>query len=159
MKTLDYAPRFLPECDSIHAIRTPVPVSREVSTLNGREIEALLQGELIERTPWAAATMKAQTGEELYIREARIEAAWVAVHEFREVVVAGHGFSDIVGAGVDVERLGRYRKRIQDPHVLIGMFGGKLAGLVHGRLMHEDITISHPTMTFDRGRPPGAALF
>ena len=42
---------------------------------------------------------------------------------------------------------------------MIGMIDGKLAGLVNGRLMNEDINIIHPTMTFDCGGRLGAALF
>jgi hypothetical protein len=70
-----------------------------------------------------------------------------------------HDFYDIVGARVYAELLGWYRKRLKDPYVMVGMIDGQLAGIVNGRLMDEEINISHHTMTFLRGGRVGAVLF
>jgi hypothetical protein len=140
-------------------LEPPVPVTREEYTLNVRDIEPLLQGYPMDKKPWPAATIKLQTGEEMYIREAKIEEAKILMQYVRKVMDVEHDFYDIVGARVYAELLGWYRKRIKDPYVMIGMIDGKLAGLVNGRLMNEDINISHHTMTFSRGGRLGAALF
>ena len=140
-------------------LEPPVPVTREEYALNVRDIEPLLQGYAMERKPWPAATIKLQAGEVLYIREARIEEVQTLLQYVRKVMEVEYDFYDIVGARVYAELLGWYRKRIKDPYVMVGMIDGKLAGLINGRLMNEDINISHHTMTFHRGGRLGAALF
>jgi hypothetical protein len=140
-------------------LEPPVPVSQEEYTLNVRDIEPLLQGYPMDMKPWPAATIKLQTGEVMYIREAKLEEVKTLMQYVRKVMDVEHDFYDVVGARVYAELLGWYRKRIKDPYVLIGMIDGKLAGLVNGRLMNEDINISHHTMTFHRGGRLGAALF
>ena len=77
----------------------------------------------------------------------------------RKVMDVERDFYDVVGARVYAELLGWYCKRIKDPYVMIGLIDGKLAGLVNGRFMNEDINISHHTMTFYRGGRLGAVLF
>lgn len=140
-------------------LEPPVPVSREEIVLNVRDIEPLLQGYPMEKAPWPAATIKLRTGKTMYIREAKMEEAKILMSYVRQVMDVEHDFYDIVGARVYAELLGWYRKRIKDPYVLVGMIDGKLAGLVNGRLMNEDINISLHTMTFERGGRLGAALF
>ncbi len=93
----------------------------------------------------APSDHQAPTGEVMYIREAKIEEAKTLMQYVRKVMDVEHDFYDVVGARVYAELLGWYRKRIKDPYVLIGMIDGKLAGLVNGRLMNEDINISHHT--------------
>jgi len=140
-------------------LEPPVPLSRDEYKLDVRDIEPLLQGYPMDAKPWPAATIKLRSGEELYIREAKIEEAKILMEYVRKVMDVEHDFYDVVGARVYAELLGWYRKRIKDPYVIIGMIDGKLAGLVNGRLMNEKINISHHTMTFVRGARLGAALF
>ncbi len=140
-------------------LEPPVPVSREEYTVNVRDIEPLLQGYGMDMAPWPNATIKLRTGETMFIREAKVEEAKTLMQYVRRVMDSEHDFYDIVGARVYAELLGWYRKRLKDPYVMIGMIDGELAGLVNGRLMNEDINISHHTMTFKRGGRLGAALF
>jgi hypothetical protein len=140
-------------------LEPPVPVSREEYVLNVRDIEPLLQGYPMDTKPWPDATIKLRTGKTMYIRAARIDEAKTLMSYVRQVMDVEHDFYDIVGARVYAEILGWYRKRIKDPYLMVGMIDGKLAGLVNGRLMNEDINISLHTMTFERGGRLGAALF
>ncbi len=141
-------------------LEPPVPVSREEYTVNVRDIEPLLQGYAMKTKPWPDATITLRDGSEMYVREAKVEESLALMEYVKRVMFeADHDFYDIVGARVYAELLGWYRKRIKDPYVLVGMIDGELAGLVNGRLMNEDINISHHTMTFRRGGRVGAALF
>ncbi|MCJ7513860.1 MAG: hypothetical protein MUO23_12950 [Anaerolineales bacterium] len=54
----------------------------------------------MDKKPWAAATMKLQTGEEMQIRAAKLEAAELRMQNARNVMVVGHDFSDIVAPGL-----------------------------------------------------------
>jgi hypothetical protein len=140
-------------------LEPPVPVSQEEYKLNVRDVEPLLQGYPMIVKPWPPATIKLRSGETIYIREARLEEAKTLLAFVHKVMDVERDFYDIVGARVYAELLGWYRKRIKDPYVMVGIIEGKLAGLVNGRLMNEDINISHHTMTFHRGTRLGAAMF
>ncbi|MEW6717293.1 MAG: N-acetyltransferase [Chloroflexota bacterium] len=140
-------------------LEPPVKVTQEEYTINVRDIEPLLQAPPMDMKPWPPATIDLKDGSQMFIREARLEEAPTLMKYVREVMDVDHDFYDIVGARVYAELLGWYRKRLKDPYVIIGMIDGELAGLVNGRLMNEDIHISHHTMTFKRGGRIGAALF
>ena len=45
------------------------------------------------------------------------------------------------------------------PYVLVGIIDGELAGMANGRVLNEDINISHHTMTFIRKGRIGAAMY
>jgi hypothetical protein len=140
-------------------LEPPVKVTREEYTINVRDIEPLLQAPPMDMKPWPPATIVLRDGAQMFIREAKVDEAPILMSYVKQVMQVDHDFYDIVGARVYAELLGWYRKRIKDPYVLVGMIDGELAGLVNGRLMDEDIHISHHTMTFRRGGRVGAALF
>ncbi len=140
-------------------LEPPEKVTREQIVLDVREIEPLLQAPPMDMKPWPPATITLRDGREMYIREAKLEEAPALMDFVKKVMEIDHDFYDIVGARVYAELMGWYRKRLKDPYVLVGMIDGQLAGLVNGRLMNEDINISHHTMTFIRGGRIGAALF
>jgi hypothetical protein len=140
-------------------LEPPVPLSREEYKLDVRDLEPFLQGYPMEMKPWPPATIKLRSGETMFIREAKMDEVKLLLEHVRRTMEVERDFYDVVGARVYAELLGWYRKRIKDPYVMIGMIDGKLAGLANGRLMNEDINISHHTMTFHRGNRLGAALF
>ncbi len=140
-------------------LEPPVKVTREQLIIDVAELEPLLQGPALEMKPWPPATIQIRDGRTMLVREPRMDEIKTLMEYVKKVMDVEHDFYDVVGARVYAELLGLYRKRIKDPYLMIGMIDGQLAGLVNGRLMNEDINISHHTMTFMRGGRVGAALF
>jgi len=140
-------------------IKPPVKVTREQITIDVSEIEPLLQGPPMDMEPWIPCTIKLRDGREMFIRDARLDEAHTLMAYVKKVMDIEYDFYDIVGARVYAEILGWYRQRLKDPYIMVGMIDGQLAGLVNGRMMNEDINISHHTMTFMRGGRVGAVLF
>lgn len=137
----------------------PVKVSREQYTIDVQEIEPFLQGPALDLKPWPPATIVLRDGRTMFVRAARMDEVSTLLEYVKKVMQFEHDFYDIVGARVYAELLGWYRKRLKDPYVMVGMIDGQLAGIVNGRLMDEEINISHHTMTFLRGGRVGAVLF
>jgi hypothetical protein len=140
-------------------LEPPVKVSREQLIIDVAEIEPLLQGPALDMKPWPNATIELRDGRTMFIREPRLDEAKTLMEYVKKVMEFEHDFYDVVGARVYAELLGWYRKRLKDPYLMMGMIDGQLAGFINGRLMNEDINISHHTLTFMRGGRVGAALF
>lgn len=140
-------------------LEPPVKVSREELVIDVREIEPLLRGPAMDMKPWPPATVVLRDGRTMFIREPRMDEVGVLKQYVRKVMDVEHDFYDVVGARVYAELAGWHRKRLKDPYLMIGMIDGQFAGLVNGRLMNEDINISHHTLTFMRGGRVGAVLF
>jgi hypothetical protein len=140
-------------------LEPPVKVTRDKLILDVSEIEPLLQGPAMELKPWPAATVLMRDGRTMLVRAAQLDEVPVLLEYVKKVMQFEHDFYDVVGARVYAELLGWYRKRIKDPYVMVGMIDGQLAGLVNGRVMNEDINISHHTLTLMRGGRIGAILF
>ncbi|MFC2031591.1 N-acetyltransferase [Chloroflexota bacterium] len=140
-------------------LEPPVKVSREELVIDVREIEPMLRGPAMDMKPWPPATIELRDGRTMFIREPRLDEVPVLKQYVARVMEVEHDFYDVVGARVYAELVGWYRKRLKDPYLMVGMIDGQLAGLVNGRLMNEDINISHHTMTFMRGGRVGAVLF
>lgn len=140
-------------------LEPPTKVSQEQITIDVREIEPFLQAPPMDLKPWPDAMITLRDGRIMYIREAKLEEAPMMMEHVKKVMEIDHDFYDIVGARVYAELLGWYRKRLKDPYVLVGLVDGELAGLANGRVMNEDINISHHTFTLMRGVRAGAVLF
>jgi hypothetical protein len=140
-------------------LEPPEKVSEEKLTFDVREIEPLLQAPPMDLKPWPGAVVTLKDGRTLYIREAKIEEAPMMMEYMKKVMVADHDFYDIVGARVNAEICGWYRKRLKDPYTLVGLIDGLWAGFANGRLMNEDINISLHTMALIRGGRIGAVMY
>jgi hypothetical protein len=140
-------------------LETPMKVSQDRITLDVREIEPLLQAPSLGLKPWPGAMITLKDGRTMYIREARLEEAPAMMEYMRHVMLADHDFYDVVGARVNAELAGWYRKRLKDPYNLVGVIDGRWVGFANGRLMNEDVNISLHTMAFDRGGRIGAIMY
>jgi len=140
-------------------LEPPEKVSEEKLTFDVREIEPLLQAPPMDLKPWPEAMVTLKDGRTLYIREARVEDAPAMIGYMKRVMEADHDFYDIVGVRVCAEIMGWFRKRLKDPYVLVGLIDGLWVGFANGRLMNEDIHISHHTVALTRGGRIGAVMY
>ena len=140
-------------------LEPPTKISQEQITIDVRQIEPFLQAPPMDLKPWPEAMITLRDGRVMYIREAKLEEAPMMMEHVKKVMEVDRDFYDIVGARVYAELLGWYRKRLKDPYVLVGLIDGVLAGIANGRVMNEDICLSHHTFTLARGGRVGAVLF
>lgn len=137
----------------------PVPVTKEQFTFDAEEIEPFLRAPSMDMAPWPNATIELPSGHTLFIRAARKEEVPLILPYLKKIMEVEHDFYDIVGVRLYGELLGWYRNRLKDPYILVGLIDGELAGLANGRLLNEDISISHHTMTFIRRGRVGASMY
>jgi hypothetical protein len=137
----------------------PTKVSQDHISIDVREIEPLLQGPALPMNRWPGATIKLKDGRTMYIREATLEEAPALMGYMKRVMEVDHDFYDVVGARVNAEIAGWYRKRLKDPYTLVGLIDGEWVGFCNGRLMNEDINISLHTMALARGGRIGAIMY
>ncbi|MGC9963524.1 MAG: N-acetyltransferase [Acidimicrobiales bacterium] len=137
----------------------PTKVSQDQISIDVREIEPLLQGPALPMNRWPGATIKLKDGRTMYIREATLEEAPALMGYMKRVMEVDHDFYDVVGARVNAEIAGWYRKRLKDPYTLVGLIDGQWVGFCNGRLMNEDINISLHTMALARGGRIGAIMY
>jgi hypothetical protein len=140
-------------------LESPTKVSHDHINIDVREIESLLQGPASTMAPWPGATCQLKDGRTLYIREATLEEAPEMAKYIQRVMHAENDFYDVVGARVNAEILGWYRKRLKDPYHLVGLIDGEWVGLANGRQMSDDINISLHTMALTRGNRIGAIMY
>jgi hypothetical protein len=140
-------------------LEPPTKVSQESITLDVREIEPLLQGPATTMAPWPGASITLKDGRTLYIREAELAEAPAMMGYMKRVMEAEHDFYDVVGARVNAELAGWYRKRLKDPYTLVGLIDGEWVGFANGRLMNEDVNISLHTVALARGHRIGAIMY
>jgi hypothetical protein len=139
-------------------IQPPVEVTKDEFTIKASEIEPFLRAPAMDLKPWPNATIQLKDST-MFIRHARKDEVPKMLKYMEKIMKVEHDFYDIVGVRVYAELLGWYRNRLKDPYVLVGIIDGVLAGMANGRVMNEDINISHHTMTFIRKGRIGAAMY
>jgi hypothetical protein len=140
-------------------IDPPTRVSNDHISVDVREIEPLLQGSALPMARWPGASIELKDGRTMYIREATLEEAPDLMKYMQRVMQADNDFYDVVGARINAEIAGWYRKRLKDPYHLLGLIEGEWVGFANGRLMSEDINISLHTMALSRGNRIGAVMY
>lgn len=140
-------------------IDPPTRVSHDHISVDVREIEPLLQGAALPMARWPGASIELKDGRTMYIREATLEEAPDLMKYMQRVMQADNDFYDVVGARINAEIAGWYRKRLKDPYHLLGLIEGEWVGFANGRLMSEDINISLHTMALSRGNRIGAVMY
>lgn len=140
-------------------IDPPTRVSHDHISVDVREIEPLLQGSALPMARWPGASIELKDGRTMYIREATLEEAPDLMKYMQRVMQADNDFYDVVGARINAEIAGWYRKRLKDPYHLLGLIEGEWVGFANGRLMSEDINISLHTMALSRGNRIGAVMY
>jgi len=140
-------------------IDPPTKVSHDHISVDVREIEPLLQGPALPMARWPGASIELKDGRTMYIREATLEEAPDLMKYMQRVMQADNDFYDVVGARINAEIAGWYRKRLKDPYHLLGLIEGEWVGFANGRLMSEDINISLHTMALSRGNRIGAVMY
>ncbi len=137
----------------------PEPVTKEQVTFDVEEIEPFLQALPMDMKPWPTAMITLKDGKVMVIRAARKDEVPLMLPYMEKLMKVEHDFYDIVGVRVYAELLGWYRNRLKDPYVLVGLIDGVLAGFANGRMLNEDINISHHTMTFIRKGQIGTVMY
>ena len=140
-------------------LQPPEKVTKDQITFDVSEIEPFLQGTPLDMKPWPNAMVNLPDGKVMFIRAAKKEEVPLMLPYLRRVMDVDYDFYDIVGVRVYAELLGWYRNRLKDPYVIVGLIDGVLAGLANGRLLNEDVNISHHTMTFIRKGRIGAIMY
>jgi hypothetical protein len=140
-------------------LKPPVEVTRDQIVISVEELEPILRGPAMDVPGWPTASIELRDGRTMLIREPRMDEAKTLMEYVKKVMEVEHDFYDVVGARVYAELMGWYRMRLKDPYLMLGMIDGQLAGFVNGRLLNEDVNISHHTLTFMRGGRIGATLF
>ncbi len=139
-------------------IDPPVDLTKNEFTIKAAEIEPFLRAPAMDLKPWPNAMIQLKD-KTMFIRHARKEEVPKMLGYMEKIMKVEHDFYDIVGVRVYAELLGWYRNRLKDPYVLVGIIDGELAGMANGRVLNEDINISHHTMTFIRQGRIGAAMY
>jgi hypothetical protein len=139
-------------------IDPPVEVTKSEFAIKASEIEPFLRAPAMDLKPWPNAMIQLKD-KTMFIRHARQEEIPKMLGYMKKIMEVEHDFYDIVGVRVYAELLGWYRNRLKDPYVLVGIIDGELAGMANGRVLNEDINISHHTMTFIRKGRIGAAMY
>lgn len=139
-------------------IEPPVELTKNEFTVKAAEIEPFLRAPAMELKPWPNAMIQLKD-KTMFIRHARKEEVPKMLKYMEKIMKVEHDFYDIVGVRVYAELLGWYRNRLKDPYVLVGIIDGVLAGMANGRILNQDINISHHTMTFIRKGRIGAAMY
>ncbi len=140
-------------------IDPPVKVTRDQMTFDVSEIEPYLRGPAMDIPPWPNAMATLRDGRNMFIRALKREEVPMLLPYMKKIMEVQHDFYDIVGVRIYAELLGWYRYRLKDPYFIVGIIDGQLAGLANGRLLNEDINISHHTMTLQRGGRIGAVMY
>lgn len=140
-------------------LEPPCTVSEEKLTFDVRDIEPVLQAPQMDVQSWPEAMITLRDGRVLYIRVPIREEAPAMVAYMKRMIDVDLDFYDIVGARVCSEILGWYRKRLKDPYLMVGQVDGLWAGFANGRIMDEQINISHHTMALLRGGRIGVAMY
>jgi len=140
-------------------LEPPEKVTKDQITFDVSEIEPFLRGTPTAMQPWPNAMVTLKDGKVMLIRAAKKEEVPLMLPYLKKVMDVEYDFYDIVGVRVYAELLGWYRNRLKDPYVIVGLIDGVLAGLANGRLLNEDINISHHTMTFIRRGQIGAVMY
>jgi hypothetical protein len=116
-------------------LQPPEKVTKDQVTFDVSEIEPFLQGTPLDMKPWPNAMVNLPDGKVMFIRAAKKEEVPLMLPYLRRVMDIDYDFYDIVGVRVYAELLGWYRNR------------------------HEDVNISHHTMTFIRRGRIGAVMY
>jgi hypothetical protein len=139
-------------------IDPPVKVTKDQFNIGASEIEPFLRAPAMDMKPWPNAMIQLKD-KTMFIRHARKEEVPKMLGYMKKIMEVEHDFYDIVGVRIYAELLGWYHQRLKDPYVLVGIIDGVLAGMANGRVLNEDINISHHTMTFIRKGRIGAAMY
>ena len=113
----------------------------------------------IPKKPYPPKKVLLPTGERMVVREAAREEAPQLLRAITPLLTVSRDFYDIVAARQYAELLGWYRRRVRNEFCLIGIVGGKLAGIVNSRAHDQKTHISYHTTALKRGARVGAHLF
>ena len=123
------------------------------------DLEKTLRPPTRERPPYPAKYITLASGENMVVREARLEEIPFLLEVIEPLTRVKEDFYDIVAARFYAELLGMFRYRVRDEYCLVGSIDGMVASLCNGRLIDGKSGMSYHTMTVKRGLRCGAQMF
>lgn len=123
------------------------------------ELERQLRPPQLPLAAYPPKSILLANGEELVVREARLEEAPLLLETVYPLIGVSKDFYDIVAARLYAELLGWIRHRTANEFVLVGAVDGEIVGMVNSRLSSRSVGMSLHTITIRRGLRIGAQLF
>jgi hypothetical protein len=123
------------------------------------ELERMLRPAEIDMPEYPAKVITMATGRPMVVRPIERREVPILLKAIKPILKIPRDYYDVVAARLYSELLSWQRNRCRNGYALIGQIDNILVGCVNGRMMTQEIGISHHTLAIERGLRIGAHLF